>query len=128
MADQPQLILVEDEPVVRHAYSQTLELAGIRVLRCETAEEALAAAGRDFPGIVVSDVRLPGMDGLALLAQLRLVDPELPVVLITGSAAAMAGYNSSHGRVWPCQREASSSARSRLRLITVTHRAPSSRR
>ena len=91
MADQDQLILVEDEPVVRHAYSQTLELAGIRVLRCETAEEALAAAGRDFPGIVVSDVRLPGMDGLALLAQLRLVDPELPVVLITGhSDVAMA--------------------------------------
>ncbi|MGC8732659.1 MAG: sigma-54-dependent transcriptional regulator, partial [Halothiobacillaceae bacterium] len=91
MADQPQLILVEDEPVVRHAYSQTLELAGIRVLRCETAEEALAAARRDFPGIVVSDVRLPGMDGLALLAQLRLVDPELPVVLITGhSDVAMA--------------------------------------
>ena len=91
MADQAQLILVEDEPVVRHAYSQTLELAGIRVLRCETAEEALAAAGRDFPGIVVSDVRLPGMDGLALLAQLRLVDPELPVVLITGhSDVAMA--------------------------------------
>src|SRR5690606_32290892 len=48
------------------------------------AEEALARIDGDFAGIVVSDIRLPGMDGLQLLAELRRRDPRLPVVLITG--------------------------------------------
>jgi two-component system C4-dicarboxylate transport response regulator DctD len=85
------VILVDDEPLILRACSQTLELAGVEVQAFETAEQALALAGRDFEGIVVTDVRLPGMDGLTLLARLRLVDPELPVVLITGhSDVAMA--------------------------------------
>ncbi|WAB95575.1 sigma-54 dependent transcriptional regulator [Pseudomonas citronellolis] len=49
-----------------------------------SAEEALRRVGADFPGIVVSDIRLPGMDGLQLLARLREKDAQLPVVLITG--------------------------------------------
>ncbi|MCL6691387.1 sigma-54 dependent transcriptional regulator [Pseudomonas sp. R3.Fl] len=49
-----------------------------------SAEEALRRVGADFPGIVISDIRLPGMDGLQLLARLREKDAQLPVVLITG--------------------------------------------
>ncbi|MFG1478743.1 sigma-54 dependent transcriptional regulator [Xanthobacter sp. V4C-4] len=83
-AARPRVVLVDDEEVVRLTIAQTLDLAGMDVEAFATAEAALGAIGRDFPGVVVSDVRLPGRDGLALLADVRRRDPELPVVLVTG--------------------------------------------
>jgi two-component system C4-dicarboxylate transport response regulator DctD len=50
------------------------------------AESALARLDRNFPGVVVSDIRMPGMDGMTLLQRLRDMDPDLPVILITGHA------------------------------------------
>ncbi len=78
------VILVDDEEIIRVTVAQTLDLAGIEAETFATAEAAISAIGRDFPGIVISDVRLPVRDGLGLLADLRRLDPELPVVLITG--------------------------------------------
>ncbi|WP_269964284.1 sigma-54-dependent transcriptional regulator [Pseudomonas citronellolis] len=63
---------------------QALALEDIDSDGVASAEEALRRVGADFPGIVVSDIRLPGMDGLQLLARLREKDAQLPVVLITG--------------------------------------------
>ncbi|MFO1073651.1 MAG: sigma-54 dependent transcriptional regulator [Geminicoccaceae bacterium] len=81
---RPRVVLVDDEEMIRLTVEQTLDLAGIEVAGFATAEAALAVLDRDHPGVVVSDVRLPGRDGLELLAELRRRDPELPVVLITG--------------------------------------------
>ncbi|GJE25869.1 sigma-54-dependent transcriptional regulator [Methylobacterium organophilum] len=81
---RPKVVLVDDEEMIRLTMEQTLQLAGLSVETFASAEEALPAIGRDFPGVVVSDVRLPGRDGLELLADVRRRDPELPVVLITG--------------------------------------------
>jgi two-component system C4-dicarboxylate transport response regulator DctD len=78
------VVLVEDDPAVRLGCEQALELEGYATLAFDNAEAARAALCTDFPGIVVSDVRLPGMDGLALLNALHALDPQLPVVLITG--------------------------------------------
>ncbi|WP_256930806.1 sigma-54 dependent transcriptional regulator [Pseudomonas sp. ABC1] len=63
---------------------QALALEDIPSVGVGSAEEALQRIGEDFAGIVISDIRLPGMDGLALLARLKQRDPGLPVVLITG--------------------------------------------
>eukprot|EP01132_Coremiostelium_polycephalum_P017500 gene17500-20942_t len=49
-----------------------------------SAEEALTLVGENFAGIVISDIRLPGIDGLELLTRLKALDKSLPVVLITG--------------------------------------------
>jgi two-component system, NtrC family, C4-dicarboxylate transport response regulator DctD len=78
------VLLIDDDRPVLIATGQTLELAGFTVLPCESAEEALEQLARHSPAVVVSDVRLPGMNGLALLSVLRARDPELPVVLVTG--------------------------------------------
>lgn len=78
------VVLIDDEAMVRLAMEQALQLAGLAVEAYASAEAALPAITRDFSGIVVSDVRLPGRDGLALLAEIRRRDPELPVVLVTG--------------------------------------------
>ncbi|MFC5300366.1 sigma-54-dependent transcriptional regulator [Azospira restricta] len=78
------VFLVEDDPDVRRGCEQTLAIAGLPVRAFADAEGALAAFARELPGVVVSDVRLPGRDGLALLRELRQRDRELPVVLVTG--------------------------------------------
>jgi two-component system C4-dicarboxylate transport response regulator DctD len=79
-----QVLLIDDDAHLRQALAQTLDLAGLRV---ETLADARDVAGRieaDWPGVVVSDIRMPGIDGLQLLEQLRRRDAELPVLLITG--------------------------------------------
>ena len=79
-----QVILIDDDPHLRQALFQTLDLAGLNVLPLAEANGLAERIGRDWPGVVVSDIRMPGMDGLELLAQLHGQDPELPVLLITG--------------------------------------------
>jgi two-component system C4-dicarboxylate transport response regulator DctD len=92
-----QAILIEDEAALRLATSQTLELGGFSVQACASAEEALALLRADYPGVVVTDVRLPGRSGLELLAQAAALDSELPVIVVTGhgdvdmAVAAMRG-------------------------------------
>ncbi len=79
-----QVIVVDDEAAIREAVQQWLELSGFDVRTCASAAEALALVDRDFPGIVVSDVRMPGSDGLQLLDKLLQIDSDLPVILVTG--------------------------------------------
>ena len=79
-----QIILIDDDPHLRQALYQTLDLAGLKVLPLAEANGLGERIGRDWPGVVVSDIRMPGMDGLELLAQLHGQDPDLPVLLITG--------------------------------------------
>jgi two-component system, NtrC family, C4-dicarboxylate transport response regulator DctD len=78
------VVFIDDDEEVRRANAQSLELAGFEVQAFPSAEAAQAALGPQFPGVVVTDVRLPRMNGLALLRQLMELDPDLPVVLITG--------------------------------------------
>jgi two-component system C4-dicarboxylate transport response regulator DctD len=75
---------VDDDPDLREANRQTLELAGFEPLMFDNAEAALARVGADFAGVVVSDIRMPGIDGLQLFAALRERDPALPILLISG--------------------------------------------
>ena len=84
MNETLQVLLVEDDPDVRLGCEQALQLEDIPVCAVDSAEAALRHIGSDFAGVVVSDIRLPGMDGMALLQALRQLDPDLPVVLITG--------------------------------------------
>jgi two-component system C4-dicarboxylate transport response regulator DctD len=79
-----QVVLIDDDPHLRQALSQTLDLAGLKVLALADAQGLSARIERDWPGVVVSDIRMPGIDGLQLLEQLHARDSELPVLLITG--------------------------------------------
>lgn len=79
-----QVILVDDDPHLRQALSQTLDLAGLKVMSLSDAQGLAERIEPDWPGVVVSDIRMPGIDGLQLLEQLHGRDPELPVLLITG--------------------------------------------
>jgi two-component system response regulator AauR len=78
------VLIVEDDPHVLLGCQQALALEDIHSKGVGSAEEALALVGDNFAGIVVSDIRLPGIDGLELLKRLKERDRSLPVVLITG--------------------------------------------
>ncbi len=82
MSDQ--VIFVDDEATIREAVQQWLELSGFEVRLCLRAEECLEALDKSFAGVVISDVRMPGMEGLQLLANLQAVDRDLPVIMVTG--------------------------------------------
>jgi two-component system C4-dicarboxylate transport response regulator DctD len=84
MVDLPPVALVDDDRDLRRATAQTLELAGFAVLTFADARSALDALPADFEGPVVSDIRMPGIDGLQLFAMLKERDADLPVILMTG--------------------------------------------
>jgi len=80
------VLLVDDDPALLQALPETLRLRMSEVT-VETADSASAAldriAARDFDAIV-TDIRMPGMDGLALLAEIRGRRPHTPILIITG--------------------------------------------
>ena len=78
------VILFEDDDDVRRAIVQSLELEGFAVSAFPSANPHANAIDRDFDGIVISDIRLPGMDGRQIFRSVRERDRELPVILITG--------------------------------------------
>ncbi len=78
------ILVIDDERHVRMATKQSIELAGFEVLCMDTAEAAIRCLSRGWPGVVVSDIKMPGMDGLAFLKQAQVIDPEIPIVLVTG--------------------------------------------
>ena len=84
MAGKGQVILIDDEDDVRISGSQTLELEGFDVIALESAEDAIQHLTPDWLGVVVSDVRMPKMNGFDLLQYIQGVDRDLPVILITG--------------------------------------------
>ncbi len=84
MADINNVLFIDDEKHIRLANQQTLELAGFEVQCLNRAERALSLISLDWPGIVVCDIKMPGMDGITFLKQAMSIDRELPVILVTG--------------------------------------------
>jgi DNA-binding NtrC family response regulator len=80
---KPSVIFVDDEAPIREAVRQWLERSGFAVQLCASAKECLTLLPEDFPGVVISDLRMPGMDGMALLEEVLARDPELPFLLVT---------------------------------------------
>ncbi|CAH0318140.1 C4-dicarboxylate transport transcriptional regulatory protein DctD [Pseudomonas koreensis] len=78
------VMVVDDESSIRDAVEQWLSLSGFQVQLFSRAEECLAALPEHFAGVILSDVRMPGMDGLQLLAEVQQRDSDLPVILLTG--------------------------------------------
>ncbi len=78
------VLLVDDDAAVREALVQTLDLAGLTAIPAGSFVAAKDHIGRDFPGVILSDIRMPGRDGFHLLTYAQEVDPDLPVILLTG--------------------------------------------
>jgi two-component system response regulator FlrC len=83
MAEALPVLVVEDDAPLREALADTLQLAGYSVMPAADAEQALAWLDRGAPGLVLSDVQMPGMDGHALLRAIKARRPEIPVLIMT---------------------------------------------
>ena len=82
--DKPLVALVDDDDDLRAATAQLLRLNGFDVRQYADGFAALPDLTVAFPGILLTDVRMPGMTGLELFEAVRGRDPELPVLLLTG--------------------------------------------
>src|SRR5579859_2665888 len=86
MIQRPYILVVDDDPALLQALPQALSLRinGILVDTSDTAQGALHCIQENDYDAIVSDIKMPGMDGLALLAKIQEVRPETPTLLITG--------------------------------------------
>lgn len=81
-----QVILVDDEHQVRQSLSQAMELRGYKVTAFDSAETAIAKINRELNGVVITDYNMQGKNGIELLQQISAMDPEIPVIILTGFA------------------------------------------
>lgn len=84
MNSEEKIFLVDDEKVVRLSLKRELQNKNYAVDDFESAKDALSHITEDWPGVLVSDVMMPKMNGLTLMEKVKEVDPEIPVILITG--------------------------------------------
>lgn len=77
------VLVVDDDEDILRLLTMRLKARGFRVSAVGSAEQALVQIAVDTPRVVVSDVRLPGQDGLALFEEIRRTRPTLPVILLT---------------------------------------------
>jgi len=84
MHEELRILLIEDDAIVRASSEQAFQLAGLNVEAFASAELARKHIVPGFPGIVITDVKLPGMSGLELLVNIKSVDQGIPVILVTG--------------------------------------------
>ena len=81
----PRVLIVDDERAMVRGLAKLLELAGFFVITAYEGREAIALVESSAFDVIVSDIRMPGMDGLALLREIRARDLDVPVVFLTGS-------------------------------------------
>ena len=82
-AQAVRILLVDDDPDLLESMSTMLRRRGYEVLEALDAEKALLLIGRSRPGLVLTDLRLPGKSGLDLLREVHAADPALPVIIMT---------------------------------------------
>ena len=79
------ILVVEDDPVVRFNIACFLEDSDYQMLEAETGAAAITAVHEQAPDLVLCDLRMPEMDGLSVLDAIQEVDPELPVIIVSGT-------------------------------------------
>jgi CheY-like chemotaxis protein len=81
---KPKVLIVDDEPLVRMTIADLLRLGGFDVLEAAAGVQALQMLAEHPVAALVSDVRMPGMDGVDLSHRARAAHPQIPIVLVSG--------------------------------------------
>src|SRR3990170_8139203 len=82
------VLVVDDEQAMREFLTILLEKQGHRVITAADGEQTLKLVAEQPPDLVISDLRMPNVDGIGLLAGIRAQHPELPVILVTAYASS----------------------------------------
>jgi len=95
MSHSQKICVIDDDSSIRWVLDKALQKAGLAVISFESGDAALSAIGREEPAVVVTDIRMPGIDGLELLERINSQYPELPVIIMTAHSdldSAVAAY------------------------------------
>ncbi len=84
MIENARVLVVDDDDDLRHALTQSLELAGYEVSGYSNGQGVLSHINRGLYGVLVTDIRMPVIDGMELLSKVLEIDPAIPTILITG--------------------------------------------
>ena len=118
------VLLADDDIDLRHALGQSLSLAGYDVVEHDSANGVLDKINRELYGVLVTDIRMPGIDGLQLMLMALEIDPSLPVILITGHGDVAIAVEAMRAGAYDLIEKPFSSDR----LINVVSRALEKRR
>ena len=80
------ILVIDDEPGIRDLLDTLLSRKGYDVILAESGQKGLEIFRRARPDVVVLDLKMPGMDGLTVLQQVRSLNPNQPVIILTGAA------------------------------------------
>ena len=83
MSDQPSVWIVDDDASIRWVLEKALSKAGCRITAFDNASDVLRQVQSDNPDIIITDIRMPGIDGLELFRYLNDQRPSLPVIVMT---------------------------------------------
>jgi two-component system nitrogen regulation response regulator GlnG len=89
--------VIDDDRSIRWVLEKALNKAGMAVSAYDNAEQALSALNRHQPDAIVSDIRMPGMDGLTLLDKVKNRYPEVPVIIMTAHSDLDSAVSAYHG-------------------------------
>jgi two-component system, NtrC family, nitrogen regulation response regulator NtrX len=78
------ILVVDDEKSIRESLQMILEYEGYEPLFAESGKKALQILGEESVGLVLLDIKMPGMDGIEVLGEIRVIDSDLPVIMISG--------------------------------------------
>jgi DNA-binding NtrC family response regulator len=81
---QASVLIVDDEPLVRQTLSEWMRRKNFHVFEAEGGRQAMERIRTDEPDLVISDVVMPGMDGMQLLKEARAVNADIPFLMISG--------------------------------------------
>jgi DNA-binding NtrC family response regulator len=82
------ILVIDDEPGIRDLLDTLLRRKGYDVVLAESGQKGLDLFRRERPDVIVLDLKMPGMDGLTVLQQVRSLDPKKPVIILTGAGTA----------------------------------------
>jgi CheY-like chemotaxis protein/anti-sigma regulatory factor (Ser/Thr protein kinase) len=92
------ILVVDDSPLQRKVAGSLIERAGdMQVTYAASGDDALETMATGVPDLVLTDLQMPGVDGLELVAQVRQLYPHVPVVLMTGSGSEQQAVEALHG-------------------------------
>jgi len=78
------IVIIDDEKDMRQSISQWLSLSGFETETFADAGDALKGLNHDYPGVIVTDIKMPSMDGMQFLKKVKGIDSSLPIIMITG--------------------------------------------
>ena len=96
MRQKLKVAIIDDEKDVRESISQWLTLSGFETQEFQSAQQALKVINKDYPGVIISDIKMPDLNGIEFLKKLMIKDSTIPVILITGHGDVSMAVEAMH--------------------------------